>query len=82
MTANMMGRLASQLASGQVHDGSHGRTDEMDLETDSKDLSRNSIWCALVFRMLCWLLLHNFDRKDVQISKSEYLGGRRPVYVA
>jgi hypothetical protein len=42
----------------------------------------NDIWCTLVFRMLCWLLLHDFHKKDVQISKSELLGSRLPVYIA
>ncbi|KAK7742388.1 hypothetical protein SLS53_004533 [Cytospora paraplurivora] len=41
-----------------------------------------NIWCTLVFRMLCWLLLHDFHRKDVQISKSELYGSRLPVYIA
>lgn len=40
------------------------------------------IWCTLVFRMLCWLLLHDFHKKDVQISKSELFGSRLPVYIA
>lgn len=38
-------------------------------------------WCTLVFRMLCWLLLHDFHRNDVQIAKSELLGSRLPVYI-
>ncbi|RYP66940.1 hypothetical protein DL771_007514 [Monosporascus sp. 5C6A] len=41
----------------------------------------NTIWCALVFRMLCWLLLHDFHKNDVQLSKSELLGSRLPVYI-
>lgn len=40
------------------------------------------IWCTIVFRMLCWLLLHDFHKKDVQISKSELFGSRLPVYIA
>ncbi|KAF3761938.1 hypothetical protein M406DRAFT_65007 [Cryphonectria parasitica EP155] len=40
------------------------------------------IWCTLMFRMLCWLLLHDFHKKDVQISKSELYGSRLPVYIA
>lgn len=39
------------------------------------------IWCTLVFRMLCWLLLHDFHKKDAQIPKSELLGSRLPVYI-
>lgn len=41
----------------------------------------DNIWCALVFRMLCWLMLHDFHKKDVQIPKSELLGSRLPVYI-
>ncbi|KAI0477901.1 hypothetical protein GGR56DRAFT_431539 [Xylariaceae sp. FL0804] len=41
----------------------------------------DTIWCTLVFRMICWLLLHDFHRKDVQLSKSEMLGSRLPVYI-
>ena len=41
----------------------------------------NDVWCTLVFRMLCWLLLHDFHKKDVQISKSELFGSRQPVYI-
>ncbi|PSR99158.1 hypothetical protein BD289DRAFT_361476 [Coniella lustricola] len=40
------------------------------------------IWCTLLFRMLCWLLLHDFHKKDVQLSKSELYGSRLPVYIS
>ncbi|CAK7273755.1 hypothetical protein SEPCBS57363_005811 [Sporothrix epigloea] len=40
-----------------------------------------SVWCTLVFRMLCWLSLHDFNKLDVQISKSELVGNRLPVYI-
>jgi len=40
------------------------------------------VWCTLVLRMLCWLLLHDFHRKDVQKPKNELLGSRLPVYIA
>ncbi|KAI1741250.1 hypothetical protein F4680DRAFT_72354 [Xylaria scruposa] len=39
------------------------------------------IWNVLVFRMICWLSLHDFDEKDVQISKSEVLGSEIPIYI-
>ena len=48
---------------------------------DAFELRRNNIWCTLVLRMLCWLLLHDFDEKDIQLSKSELLGSRLPVYI-
>ncbi|KAK5655861.1 hypothetical protein OQA88_5400 [Cercophora sp. LCS_1] len=40
------------------------------------------VWCTLVVRMLCWLLLHDFHAKDAQISKSDSFGSRTPVYLA
>ncbi|KAK4153803.1 hypothetical protein C8A00DRAFT_14990 [Chaetomidium leptoderma] len=53
----------------------------MDITT-SLESEASAIWCTLVLRMLCWLLLHDFNKKDVQIAKSELLGSRLPVYVA
>ncbi|KXX75044.1 hypothetical protein MMYC01_207760 [Madurella mycetomatis] len=50
--------------------------------TTSLESQASSIWCTLVLRMLCWLLLHDFNKKDVQIPKSELLGSRLPVYIA
>ena len=44
-------------------------------------LEPTSVWCTLVFRMLCWLSLHDFNKMDVQISKSELVGNRLPVYI-
>ncbi|KAK0710302.1 hypothetical protein B0T26DRAFT_679596 [Lasiosphaeria miniovina] len=52
------------------------------LLTDNLDTLATEIWCTLIFRMLCWLLLHDFHRKDVQLPKSELLGSRLPVYIA
>ncbi|KAK3899338.1 hypothetical protein C8A05DRAFT_37043 [Staphylotrichum tortipilum] len=48
----------------------------------SLESQASAIWCTLVLRMLCWLLLHDFNKKDVQIPKSELLGSRLPVYIA
>ena len=39
------------------------------------------IWSVLVFRMLCWLLLHHFHERDVQVSKSDVYESRMPVYI-
>lgn len=69
-----------------------GDSDDEDTEFDDGDdgggngngprkLEAASVWCTLVFRMLCWLLLHDFSKMDVQISKSELLGSRLPVYI-
>jgi hypothetical protein len=49
---------------------------------DIKKEKINEIWCLLVFRMLFWLLLHDFHRKDVQLPKSDLFGSRVPVYIA
>lgn len=42
---------------------------------------RNVIWISLIFRMLCWLLLHDFDKADVNIVPSDLKGSRMPVYI-
>ncbi|KAK3688904.1 hypothetical protein B0T22DRAFT_512812 [Podospora appendiculata] len=49
--------------------------------TSPIEVRRNTIWCALVFRMICWLMLHNFDKKDVQLPKSELMGSRLSVFI-
>ena len=41
----------------------------------------HDIWCTLVLRMMLWLMLHDFHKKDVQISKSEVYDLRQPVYI-
>ena len=57
-------------------------TNTLDTVTNTLDSGASVIWCTLVLRMMCWLLLHDFDRKDVQIPKSELLGSRLSVYIA
>ncbi|KAI1458619.1 hypothetical protein F4805DRAFT_424066 [Annulohypoxylon moriforme] len=42
---------------------------------------RDITWCLLVFRMLCWLQLHDFHRDDVMIPRSATYGSRMPVYI-
>jgi hypothetical protein len=41
----------------------------------------NMIWCTLIFRMLYWLQLHNFHKKDIQIDKGDAYDSRIPVYI-
>lgn len=41
----------------------------------------SDIWLTLIFRMLCWLLLHDFHQKDIQISKSDTYQSRMPVFI-
>ncbi|GJC79944.1 hypothetical protein ColLi_02782 [Colletotrichum liriopes] len=49
---------------------------------EDEEVKYGDIWCTLVFRMICWLMLHDFHKKDVQVSKSELLGSRLPVYIS
>ncbi|OHE92229.1 modin [Colletotrichum orchidophilum] len=51
-------------------------------ELGEEHVTHEDIWCTLVFRMICWLMLHDFHKKDVQVSKSELLGSRLPVYIS
>ncbi|RDA90828.1 hypothetical protein CP533_1550 [Ophiocordyceps camponoti-saundersi (nom. inval.)] len=45
-------------------------------------VSYDDVWCVLIFRMICWLMLHDFDERDVQVNKSELIGSRMPVYIS
>lgn len=40
------------------------------------------IWCTLVFRSICWLMLHDFHPMDVQIPKSDLYGSEVPEFIA
>lgn len=67
---------------GEQSDGT-----DMSLENDAvsdlaSDASTEDIWCTLVFRMICWLMLHKFNKKDVQRPKTELHGSRLCVYIA
>ena len=71
--------------SGSVNAGARRTTDDnnhSDNDQSSDDDGACIIWCTLVFRMLCWLLLHDFHYRDVQVPKSELYGSRLPVYIA
>ena len=48
---------------------------------DVESNKRNIIWVSLVFRMLCWLSLHDFNKADVMIVPSDLKGSRMPVYI-
>ncbi|KAF9873418.1 modin [Colletotrichum karsti] len=45
------------------------------------DMKRLTIWYTMVFRMVCWLTLHDFDKRDVQLPPSELIGSRQPVFI-
>jgi len=67
----------------QVHIQLPGHAPHQDDKTTRLESDASAIWCTLVLRMLCWLLLHDFHKKDVQeFPKSELLGSRLPVYIA
>ncbi|TVY52995.1 hypothetical protein LCER1_G004369 [Lachnellula cervina] len=57
------------------------------LDSNKKPLTReekeqrNTVWISLIFRMLCWLLLHDFDKSDIKIVPSDLKGSRMPVYI-
>ena len=55
-------------------------TNKKPLTKDQKE-QRNIIWISLVFRMFCWLLLHDFDKSDVKMVPSDLKGSRMPVYI-
>lgn len=42
---------------------------------------RSAIWVALVFRMLAWLVLHDFNPEDSMIERSEFMNSRLPMYI-
>lgn len=52
------------------------------MPTLEHEVLTEEVWCTLMFRMFCWLLLHDFHKKDVQIPKSELYDSRLPVYIA
>lgn len=51
------------------------------LSKDKREL-RNTIWISLIFRMLCWLLLHDFNKADVKIVPSDLKGSRMPIFIS
>lgn len=55
---------------------------EFNIPLGDEEVSHDDVWCTLIFRMICWLMLHDFNKLDVQLDKSELLGSRMPVYIA
>ncbi|KAI1293902.1 hypothetical protein F5Y03DRAFT_373885 [Xylaria venustula] len=61
---------------------SSGGVGKAEYDVTSFELKRNTIWCALVLRMICWLTLHDFDEEDTQLSMmGEVQGSSLPVYI-
>jgi hypothetical protein len=52
-----------------------------DPPSESEMEKRNITWISLMFRMLCWLLLHDFNKADVMIVPADLKGSRMPVYI-
>lgn len=52
-----------------------------DKPTDEDIDKRTIIWVSLIFRMLCWFLLHDFQKEDVMIVPADLKGSRMPVYI-
>jgi hypothetical protein len=69
--------------STEIHDNTTGAKKRFlsTSEMKEKEDHRNTIWVTLIFRMLCWLLLHDFDKSDVKIVPSDLKGSRMPVYI-
>jgi len=55
--------------------------DLSDLPTEEEIEQRDTLWICLIFRMLCWFLLHDFHEKDVNIVTSGLKRSRMPVYI-
>ncbi|KAH8168507.1 modin protein [Sarocladium implicatum] len=78
---------------GSIKDGESVDGEESDEVEDEEEeeeqgslaaleVSHEDIWCTLVFRMICWLMLHDFNKMDQQLPKSELRGSRMPVYIS
>ncbi|KAF7912555.1 uncharacterized protein EAF01_001576 [Botrytis porri] len=56
-------------------------------DIDGKEFSplereqRNIIWVSLMFRMLCWLLLHDWNKDDKCGVPPDLKGSRMPVFI-
>ncbi|TGO66757.1 hypothetical protein BELL_0935g00030 [Botrytis elliptica] len=51
-----------------------------DADEDEKE-QRHIIWVSLIFRMLCWLLLHDWNKDDKCRVPSNLKGNRMPVFI-
>lgn len=51
------------------------------IESPYPKTSNEEIWMVLMFRMLCWLLLHDFAEEDINILPSDLNGSRMPIYL-
>ncbi|THV43687.1 hypothetical protein BGAL_1109g00010 [Botrytis galanthina] len=49
-------------------------------DADEKE-QRHIIWVSLIFRMLCWLLLHDWHKDDKCRVPSDLKGSRMPIFI-
>ena len=49
--------------------------------TDDQKSKRGVIWLGLIFRMVCWFSLHDFDKNDVNIMPADMKGSRMPIFI-
>jgi hypothetical protein len=49
--------------------------------SDEEKSKRGVIWLGLLFRMICWFSLHDFDKNDVNMMPADMKGSRMPVYI-
>ncbi|KAI9742401.1 MAG: hypothetical protein M1818_003934 [Claussenomyces sp. TS43310] len=59
----------------------HAVVDAYPLASADVKRDREAIWLALIFRMICWFLLHDFDPADRNIIPSDLKGSRMPVFI-
>jgi hypothetical protein len=56
------------------------RVATMNFPDESKN-KKTVLWFGLMFRMICWFLLHDFDKMDVNMMNSALKGSRMPVFI-
>ncbi|KAM3071308.1 hypothetical protein ACMFMF_007779 [Clarireedia jacksonii] len=49
--------------------------------SESEEVKRTTIWVSLMFRMLCWLMLHDWARDDRCVVPTDLKGSRMPVFI-
>jgi hypothetical protein len=49
--------------------------------SDAQKSKRGVIWLGLVFRMICWFSLHDFDKNDLNMMPADMKGSRMPVFI-
>ncbi|CCD47651.1 hypothetical protein ACHAQE_007363 [Botrytis cinerea] len=65
--------------SAPVIDGEELSLSEKEKETEKE--KRATIWVSLMFRMLCWLLLHDWNKDDRCGVPPDLKGSRMPVFI-